>query len=433
MAAETLSCPYCNSSVILQRPTRSGTRLRCPRCHELFPYHAGEQDQDPDFAASAQPAQAEGAFGDPADGPAPQRWSNRSVALVILSIMAAMATIGFVFAWITTDIRRQRDHPSETSMLSPSEVVSVAPAQLAALGYLPAGTEAIAAIHVAELMARPETASILRLMQADRANFPLHRLQQMSGLGLEDLDHVVLGVKMKDELLGRAFLVVQTCRPYDAAHVRAALKGGRQVHLSNKTVERIAPEQGELGGALWCANERTLVLTLQPKDLESVPTVPIAGVERFSTEIQKPLTGLPAGTQMWVVASAINWDAILFFLQALGLTDADRRTLSQVQGFDGWLRCQNEIRGQVEITCADATAATDLDKYLARKGLSASRFEKLAEDMERPGLRGLLAELARSLVRERNGERVQVRAQVSFDSVRRSLSRRAVGAHAAQE
>src|SRR5205823_13732488 len=41
MAAETLSCPYCNATITLLRPAGSGQRLRCPRCHELMPSRAG--------------------------------------------------------------------------------------------------------------------------------------------------------------------------------------------------------------------------------------------------------------------------------------------------------------------------------------------------------------------------------------------------------
>jgi hypothetical protein len=371
------------------------------------------------------PAEAGRVFGERIQAARPR--SNRSVALIILSVMAVMAGIGFAFAWFTTESRRQRDHMGETAAQPASEVLSVAPAKLAALGYLPAGTDAVVAIHVGPLMARAETAAILRMMRADRANFGIHRLEQMTGLALEDIDHILLGLKMKEDILGRIFLIVQTRQPYDAAKVRFTLKARRPIDLPDKTVYPIAPEQIELGGALWCAGARTLVFALQPKDLDGLPAEPIAGVERFPAETQKLLTGLQEGTQAWVVGSSTNWDSVLFLLQFFGLADDDRQTLTGVRAFRGWLRCDKEVTGQLEVACSNETAADELAKYLARKGVEADHLKKMAEERLRAAM--LLAELAKSLVHERKGERLRVRAQASLESLRQSLPR-SVGAQA---
>ena len=59
MAAETLSCPYCNSSLTVLLPIAAGQRLRCPRCHELFPLRAGEErTQGEHFAQPLDPENA---------------------------------------------------------------------------------------------------------------------------------------------------------------------------------------------------------------------------------------------------------------------------------------------------------------------------------------------------------------------------------------
>src|SRR5207245_3965557 len=179
----------------------------------------------------------------------------------------------------------------------------------------------------------------------------------------------------------------------------------------------------------WGASPRTLVFALQPKDLDSLPEEPIAGIDRFPAHIQKPLLSLEEGTQTWVVGSSTNWDTVLSLLQWFGLTVHDRQTLNEVHAFRGWLRCDKEVHGQIEVVCNNDAGAKELDKYLAGKGLEAHHLERMAED--RPRAATLLAELAQSLVREWKGERVQIRARASLDSVRQSLSHRSVGARAA--
>jgi hypothetical protein len=420
MAAETLSCPYCNSSVTVLRAEGSGQRLRCPRCHELIPYPGAlEGALPPDYSAASNSG---------FESPSRRPWSNGAVALIILSSMATMALIGFAFAWFTTEMRRQRDHSTDPAAQSSSEVVSVAPSRLAGLGYLPAGTDAIAAIHVAELMDRPEIASLLQRIRGDGANFGINRLEQMTGLTLEELDHVVLGLKIEDDILGRIFLIVHTRRPYDTMKVRTALNAGRPVKFPNKTVYHIRPEQTELGGTLWCASARTLVFALQPKDLDSLPEEPITGIDRFPMQIQWLLSTMEEGTQTWVVGSASDWDAVLTLLQWFGLTSGDRQTLAQVRAFRGGLRCDKEILGQIEIVCNDEAGAEAADKNLAARGLDAGYLHKMAE--EQPRTAALLGELAQSLVRERNGERVHANAKISLESVRQFLSRRSAGARA---
>src|SRR5207247_2243454 len=98
--------------------------------------------------------------------------------------------------------------------------------------------DALAGTHVAELMAQPETASILRLLRADRANIGIYRLEELTGLRLEDLDHVVLGLKMQEA--GLPVLAVRTQQPYDEQRVRAALKAKpTNKKVGDKMLDRI--------------------------------------------------------------------------------------------------------------------------------------------------------------------------------------------------
>jgi hypothetical protein len=421
MAAETLSCPYCNSSVTLSRPAGAGQRLRCPRCHEVFPYHGGERTTPAqEDVYSSDPGSEGNGFGEGESQPFRHR-PNRSVALIILTVMGAMAVIGFAFAWFTTDSRRQRDRLGDTSAEISSQSISVAPAKLAALGYLPEGTNAIAALHFAELMAQPETRAILQQMRADRANFGIFRLEQATGLPLEDIDHVVLGLRMQAADLPHIFLIVQTRLPYDEQAVRATLNAKRAIQFPDKTVYRIASEQIQPGGVLWCAGPRTLVFGLQPKDLAGLPKNPITGIERFPAQLQKCLVDrqMAEGTQAWVAGTAPDWDELLGFLQLFGLAEADRVTLNQVRMFCGRIHCGAMITGQLRTECGDEHGAEAVDEYLTAKGLSTRHVQTMAAKSLQAG--ALLQELAQSLRRERNGAEVRVQLEASTSSIRQAL------------
>jgi hypothetical protein len=396
----------------------------------MFPYRAGgDGAQDEPYAGSLDAVEPQTLTGDGLEKSSTRRWSNRSVALVILSIMVTMAAIGFTFAWYTTESRRQRDRMGALSAASsPDAIVPVAPGRLAALGYLPAGTNAIAGIHIAELMTQVSTEPLLQLLRSNREGFGIDRLEQSTGLRLEDLDHVVLGLKMQEGGvdLPQIVLIAQTRRPYDRKRVLARLNAKGPIELPDKKVYKFTPEQAQLGGVLWCASDQTLVFGLQSKDLVGLPATPIPDLSRFPAQVRKGLVDpdMAEGTQAWVVGASTHWEDLLVPLQLLGLANADRQLFSQVRAFNGRLHCSGSVLCQVDCKCVDIAGAEKLDKYLAAKGLDARHLHKLAAN--EPRAAGLLQELAQSLVRTPNGADVLVRFAVRTETIRRAL------AHAAE-
>jgi hypothetical protein len=398
--------------------------LRCPRCHELFPYRAGAEAGGQAHPEHSDPGEIESPLGERVDRVPLPRWSNRAVATIILSVMGVMAAIGLAFAWFTTENRRQRDHLGQTSAPSSPPVSAVAPAKLAGLGYLPEGTEAIIGIHVAELMAQPDSRSILRLMREDRVNFGVYRLEEVTGLRLEDLDHIVLGVHGL-----RAFLVVQTRRPYDPEEIRENLEVSTSIQRGHRMLYTFPLEQTLFKGTLWCASERTLVFALRPADLDAVPDKPTTDLERFPTPVQEYLRKeLREGTPVWVAGFSNKWDDILGLL-LLGLPDADRQIVMQVNAFCGWLRCNDrKLTGRVDVRCSDAAGAENLDRYL--EGLNTLQLPKMAQKWPRAA--ALAKELVQSLKRFRKGERVVVNLEADTDSIRQLWPQPAPGSRAAK-
>src|SRR5437867_13255815 len=98
MMPETLSCPYCNSLVLLPRLPGPDQQIRCPRCQEAFLY-LGEGR----VAAGGAGSEAiTSAFDPSARGsrqPLVARIKNRRMAQIILPVMAVLAGVGSRFAW----------------------------------------------------------------------------------------------------------------------------------------------------------------------------------------------------------------------------------------------------------------------------------------------------------------------------------------------
>jgi len=150
MTPVSLTCPYCNSLVVMPRLPEGDQRIRCPRCQELFPYHGQPgAEATGETRSGSGPSQAMLAAPSAAAVPAGRRLSNRALARIVVAVMALMAAVALLFAWNTTDERRQ--HDGQKAEEEPEPVPVVAPGKLAGLGYLPADVNWLAGIHVGEL------------------------------------------------------------------------------------------------------------------------------------------------------------------------------------------------------------------------------------------------------------------------------------------
>jgi len=107
MMAASIHCPYCNAQFSSPNAT-AGARVACPRCGERFavrPQASTAITAEPDFPANEPHA--------PTEAPVPPTprlpISNGLIALVLLSVMLAMAVLGGVYAWRTAGVRRDYD------------------------------------------------------------------------------------------------------------------------------------------------------------------------------------------------------------------------------------------------------------------------------------------------------------------------------------
>lgn len=364
MSADTLTCPYCNAPQPTTPGLAVGQRVTCPRCGESFKLTTVP-------AASAGP---------PADAAAPSVapparrkpvLANRVVGGVVLCVMLAMAGTGLTYALLTVKERREHDRAlprkSRRPWLTerPPEDVT-ASADLAGLGYLPPSTGVVAALHVAELLGSPagkEWAS--RPFKLGNGDFTLDSVRDWTGVEADNLDHLVLGVVVRDggeaDLTPAVHLVARTRRPYQPERVRAAL------NAIKSHVER-TPEGGKrtlyaasvrnLPVQLWLADERTIVVGLF-SNLEQVPGQPAEGLRQLPAEVREVIEKRvsPRATA-WAAGHSADWKKTWLPTVAGAVKDVPLLSrLGEVRTFALWLVLSRPAKVAGAFRCASEAAA----------------------------------------------------------------------------
>ncbi len=281
--------------------------------------------------------------------------------------MGTMAVVGLAFALWTQQIRRQRDYQSSAADAGPPPVVAVPPAKLPALGYLPRDTDVLIGVHVAEIRQLPLGQAVLARLTLGSGDFGLGGLEQATGLQPEEVDHVVLGLKIDERLLPRVILVVQTRQPYDPEKVLAALKAGRRTERGSKTLYRFALNQPPVDAAVWCADKQTVIFGLTPEDLDDVPLTPQIDLERFPLALRPLLTEeAPERTRAWLIGHADRWDKTAAQLLWLAMTKEAQEALARIHTIGFWLLVDTDLAIRGTLKCRDEPAAGVMNGYLNR-------------------------------------------------------------------
>jgi hypothetical protein len=248
----------------------------------------------------------------------------------------------------------------------------VSPARLAALGYLPPGTGVVAGLHVQEVLASP-AGKDLRARPLKLGNFEvrLDSLRDWLGLDVEDVDHVVLGVVLRNprdapDLTPPAHLVVRTRRPYSANQLRAALKAGQSRQARAPGGGKRTVYEAKVGGlpmTLWLADDRTIVLALANEELEGVPERPAEGLDHLSAEVRVLIEKrLSPGMVLWAAGHSEDWKKTWLPLLLAGFKDVPVLSrLAQVKGFAVGVLADRPARLQGAFECRDEQAARRIE------------------------------------------------------------------------
>jgi hypothetical protein len=353
----------------------------------------------------------------------PRNWAIRVGAGLVVALLAlialddAMALLGRPSPFIPPRWRREAEVAKESQ---PTAVTGVAPAKLSGLGYLPRDTNVVLGVHVAEAIREPMGQELLRRFRLGPSGLGLVNLEKWTGQRLEDLDHVVVGLKA--ELFPpRLTLVVKTRLPFDPAQLRASMKAERKIERRKRELYRFPLEQ-QFEGLLWCPDDRTIVIGMFPTDFDDVPLAPLPDGSHLLGPLAQLLNErLRIGTQLWFIGHANDWNKTLAQPILRMAPQPEQELLAKVQTFGIWLQLGESLSINAAVRCADEAGAERVERYLAEKGVAAVAGLGLLGDPQQaePVVQGL----ARTMVRQREGTWVDAQARAGAEALRQNPKR----------
>jgi hypothetical protein len=478
------SCPYCNSPAAVPVGAHPGQRIPCPRCGESFPYRAAI-DGDLPVAPSPSPPpippfptphrfsntgialvilsvmivmallglfyalKTESirraydlhlpktkAISIPIDVVFPlglyilvlifawfRGWNRREGTSAIprrrfagLLMLSAAVLLLVEFAIIVIHARAVRPFEDEQPPVAP-----VQPKELLALGYLPADTDVIFALHAGELLSEPIGRDLIDHLGSDDLN--ARSFEGWSGLKLAEMDHAVLGLTLDANLLRNFTIVIRARRPIDRGRVLNTLKAKDAREVAGRSVQEVTIDTGipnfRKGGAnLWFADDQTLVVagTFEAGPDHRVPMTPESGLKNLRPELRELIEQrFGPSAQFWIAGQIPPENSRFILLNGL-LALPDNAPLSQVKRFGLWVTLyptEMALRGSFE--CTGEEAAKALQAYLApsnRRGLKAWLAPPEAGPLEKA--------LNESMTRTQHESWVELQAKASADAIRQS-------------
>jgi hypothetical protein len=390
------TCPYCNASLSAGSRASSGRGIICPRCQEVIPERVTHA---PDGSASRSFEHEQLAS---------PRQSNLRVASYFLGLMLVMAGVGLGFAWYSQSMRRSRDHLQRQTDPSTLHVTVTAPSDLEGVGYLPADVDLVLGLHSAEMTESESGRQLLQVFRA-RTEFPgAVGIESIAGMKLEDMDHLVLGLRVQERALPRVTLVIRTRVPYNLQAIANTLKGSRADHGSRK-LYRFALGGAGIEATLWPADDRTLVVTWLPQDLDVVPEKPALGLDRFSDDLRQVFReNLHPGMFCWLAGAMKNAEPAFAPLVFLGMPEKDVKTLAAMEKLAVWLRANGEVQIRIVADARDSASTDRIVAYLTRWGIVSGK--SVPALVENPRTQPLAAELAQKLQIIQNENRFTIDA-----------------------
>lgn len=345
------------------------------------------------------------------------------LALLLLTVVAladGALIVAKTSAWLGWTARRAVSVPAEPSF---PPVLVTAPAQLEGLGYLPPGTNAVAALHVAQAARTPAGRAFLDRSQLAGSGVGLATIEKATGLSREQIDHVVLGVRLDDSL--SPVLVARTRLPFDAAKVRAALKARRRAENGKKELYDfpLSLSKLSLSALLWCPTDRTLVVTLAPSLMEKLPSDPAAGAERLVPPLREFLKKhVPFGVDAWAVGQGDDDGMASSAIRSFLFPADDRNVLAAIRAFGFWLRLDETIDLNAVIECVDAAGAETLEKRWNQREENEADYLKILGGGE--GGEQVSRALKRTLQVKQRNQWVTLEATADAKTVRNAVGGR---------
>ncbi|MGE3803142.1 MAG: hypothetical protein AB7K24_00560 [Gemmataceae bacterium] len=225
--------------------------------------------------------------------------------IIVIGVQAVLAVM-LVALWSRNRGSQPRTPlPVELEDVGRLAVKPVPPAELSGLAFLPAHTNVAAGIRLAGL----EPGQLERTLRAfwpaeKQIPFDLAQVEQWTGLHPDELDHVVIGATVKNELPPPFVVVAVTRRPVDSTRVIEKLKAQPLPGETGRYRFRI--KQPALEAVLWCLPDRqTFLMALGEKDLAGISSR--SAGDRLSPPLRGLLTErMGQHTWAWLIATDLE-------------------------------------------------------------------------------------------------------------------------------
>ena len=403
MPAVPETCPYCNSRLPAGLAVTPGRGVVCPRCQEVIPH---TEAADTWLGSTQNPELAQ---------PDLAKRKPKPVAFVVLGVMVAMATLGFLFMWNTTAERRARDRQADQIDPETVHTIVLAPSALPALGYLPADVNAIVGLHAAECNEQEDGRRFLFALQSLPIMPAGPRFEAIVGLPWTQIDHAVLGVRIEDRLIPRFTLVVRSRQPINQAALLKALKAQRK-DRGKRSLYTFPLEGFGIDATCWIPDDQTLVISRSPEDFDAAPITANPGIDHFNADLQQILRdSLPTGVVVWLAAATRNGEQVLAPLSQLGaITRTDVEVFAPLQRIGFWMRAEKKLETVADADLRDESAATRFKAYLASLGLAPGKMPAALE--ANPQTQRLAGQLKKSLSVEQKDSHLSLHASCNMDA-----------------
>jgi hypothetical protein len=393
MNHKNIHCPYCNADLVLSPAEAASLRIHCPRCGDTFPNRPGEQDGG--VTVSPPPSSEEITLAGPGTSrrntgvtaslpprspgfkdislPVPRstRWSNAAIARLLVAGMAALAVIALVFALATTEFRRSNDLkniPPPKGLANPPRHL-VAPADLLALGYLPADCRVLAGWQLGALQRSENGREFLKQLRASKTDLGLAQVETWTGLKARDMDHLALGIRINEDLL-QLLVVLRTRDPYDARKAARAAAPVKPDTLRGQPFYQ-ATVMPFVDRLVWYRDDRTIIIEIaspgaRKKDLEDLPAAPRKGIQGFSPSLQQELQhNMLKDAFLWTVGDLKDLPALdKWLMVASAFSSRLPSWLNRVDAVRAALRLDQGITLDAAIKGRDTKSASEILAYL---------------------------------------------------------------------
>jgi hypothetical protein len=187
----------------------------------------------------------------------------------------------------------------------------IRPVDLPAVGYLPDSCEMVMAIQIPLLMEKLGPAAQADPAQAiEELGLPesiVETIETTSGVGLKNVDQLVVGVSFKNgSLPPQLVVVVHTRQPFDFQDLLRKSKA-TTLKREGRTLHVVKSSQ-ILSVFWWSPNDRVLIGTIAARDFDAVPMQPKTGIDHLPPSMNALIRERIADDSCaWLVATSDKW------------------------------------------------------------------------------------------------------------------------------